>query len=84
MSFTVVWTPAAEQDLARIWLAAKDRAAVTSSANAIDRTLRKRPDAVGELRFDTVRTLALPPLGVDYDVLEHDRLVYVLGVWDMV
>jgi plasmid stabilization system protein ParE len=81
MNFTVLWTPAAEQELAAIWLAASDRTGVTAAANAIDRLLAKEPEAVGDLRFDTVRTLGIPPLGADYEVLAEDRLVYVLSVW---
>lgn len=81
MKFTVVWTPAAEQDLAALWLNADDRNAVSSAANSIERLLRHSPNAVGETFFDTVRTIVVPPLGVDYEVSDQDRLVYVLSVW---
>lgn len=81
MSFTVIWTPAAEQELAAIWLSAPDRSAVTAAANAIDWLLRRDPEAIGDQRFDTVRSLGVPPLGADYEVLLQDRLVYVLSVW---
>lgn len=81
MIFTVVWTPAAEQDLAAMWLNAGDRNAVSWAANCIERLLRHSPNAVGETFFDTVRTVAVPPLGVDYEVSDQDRLVYVLSVW---
>lgn len=82
MTFTIIWTPAAEQELAAIWLAASDRTAVTSAADAIDRLLRRNAADVGTPRFDTVRSIALPPIGVDYEVLAADRLVYVLTVWE--
>lgn len=82
MSFTVIWTPAAEQDLAALWLTAKDRTAVTSAASEIDRLLQRIPEALGESRFDTVRSFVFPPLGIDFEVLAQDRLVYVLSVWD--
>lgn len=81
MRFTVVWTPAAEQDLAAMWINAGDRNAVSLAANGIERLLRHNPNAVGETYFDTVRTVAIPPLGVDYEVSDEDRLVYVLSVW---
>jgi hypothetical protein len=82
MRFTVLWTPAAEQNLAAVWLDADDRDAVTSAANTIDRLLAQDPESHGEARFDTVRTLTVAPLGVDYEVLEGDCIVYVLTVWD--
>ncbi|HEV3339060.1 MAG TPA: hypothetical protein VG125_01850 [Pirellulales bacterium] len=44
--------------------------------------MARNPESVGELRFDTVRTLAIPPLGVDYEVVDQDRIVYVLSVWN--
>jgi plasmid stabilization system protein ParE len=82
MKFTVVWTPMAERDLAAVWLDASDRNEVSTAAHGIDRLLKDNPNAVGEIRFDTVRTLIVPPLGVDYDVSKQDRLVYVLSVWN--
>jgi len=51
-------------------------------ANTIDQLLKQNPLAIGEVRFDTVRSLAVAPLGVDFEVLEQDRLVYVLSVWE--
>jgi len=83
MRFTVIWTMAAEQDLAAIWLDAVDRDGVSSVANTIDQLLKQNPLAIGEVRFDTVRSLAVAPLGVDFEVLEQDRLVYVLSVWEV-
>lgn len=47
----------------------------------IDRLLTRDPETMGEARFDTVRTLAIPPLGVDYEVIVDDRLIYVLSAW---
>jgi hypothetical protein len=79
--YTVVWTPAAEEDLAALWLTAPDRTAVTSAANTIDVVLANDPDQQGESRYDTVRELFVPPLGVDFDVQEPDRMVYVLSAW---
>ena len=83
MRYTVVWTPAAEQDLAAVWLDAEDRQAVTSASNLIDRLLASDPDTRGETRFDTVRTLVVSPLGVDFEFIEEDRIVWVLSVWDL-
>lgn len=82
MKFTVIWTPTAEKDLAAAWVdRAQDRAAITRAASSIDTLLRHDPQLQGESRYDTVRILPIPPLGVDFDVNEQDRLVYVLTVW---
>ncbi len=72
MRFTVLWTPPAEQNLASVWMASPDRNAVTSAANTIDRLLSEDPETRGEVRFDTVRTLSILPLGVDFEVIEAD------------
>jgi plasmid stabilization system protein ParE len=81
--WTVVWKPSAEQHLAAIWLAASDRAGVTAAANRIDRLLATDPEKLGHAHFDTVRIFRLPPLGVEFEVIEQDRLVWVLAAWDV-
>lgn len=81
MIFTVLWTSDAEQELAAIWLNAADRSAVTSAAHSIDALLRVDPQTRGESRQEEVRVLFAPPLGVDFEVVEGDRIVYVLAVW---
>ena len=81
MRYTVIWTPAAEQNLAAVWTAALDRNAMTSAANIVDQLLAKDPETRGELRFDTVRSFAIVPLGVDFEIVELDRIVYVLSAW---
>ena len=70
----------AEERLAALWLAADDRAALASASNAIDRVLTRDPENAGDLCFDTVRTLNLHPLAVDFEVLETERRVHVLTV----
>ena len=81
MTFTVLWTPRAERDLTSIWTSAKDRTAVSSAANGLDALLRSEPQNKGESRFGTVRVVFVPPLGIDLQVMEKDRKVYVLRVW---
>lgn len=83
MKYNVVWTEPAEQELAALWMGAPDRGAVNSASSEIDRRLATDPDQCGEVCFDTVRTLNVPPLGVDFEVVEADRIVYVLTVWDL-
>jgi plasmid stabilization system protein ParE len=81
MKFSVVWTPTAQDDLARIWLQASDRSAVSSAAQTIDQALERDPQEQGESRRESVRVLMVTPLGVDFEVIEEDRRVYVLTVW---
>ncbi len=83
MSFTVIWTTAAKNELANIWMSAINRNAVTAAAHTVDQLLGTTPQAFGSSRYDTVRTLIVRPLGVDYEVLALDRIVYVLTVWDL-
>jgi plasmid stabilization system protein ParE len=81
MRYTVLWVRRAEEDLAAIWTGAANRNAIASAANTIDALLREDPESRGESRQGALRILFVPPLGVDFEVFEEDRLVRVLGVW---
>ena len=48
MKYTVVWRPAAQQALARLWTAGPDRADIAAASNAIDRALKYDPSTKGE------------------------------------
>jgi len=80
MRFTVTWHPAAEQELAEIWLQAADRNQVTHAANLLDRALASDPLAPGE-EFYGDRLLVALPLAVTYTVSQADRTVQILQVW---
>jgi hypothetical protein len=80
MKYTVVWIPAAEAQLASIWINSIDRSAVTAAANAIDDSLRTDPILRGETLMRTIRVLVEEPLQVKYFVYEDDRIVRVLSV----
>jgi plasmid stabilization system protein ParE len=81
MTFTVVWVMYAQNELARIWNNAPDRAAVAAAANRIDSLLRRNPIALGESRGGTTRVFFEPPLAITFRISEPDRMVYVLDVW---
>jgi plasmid stabilization system protein ParE len=81
MRYTVLWTPTAERRLTEIWLAAPDRREVTAAAARLDNLLRKDAHTCGESRSGDVRVTFELPLGIDFEVLEADRIVYVLTVW---
>jgi hypothetical protein len=81
VKYTVTWAPSAERHLAVLWAAASDRDAVSRASNTIDFFLARDPESRGEPSFDTVRVLTVPPLGVDFEVREPDRIVFVMTVW---
>lgn len=82
MTFDVDWRPGAEQDLAAVWLASMDREAVTKASDEVDNVLMHFPNSAGEPSYDTVRIFTHPPLAVEFEVIEEDRKVLVLSVWD--
>lgn len=43
MNFTIIWSEAAIDDLARIWMSATDRDAITRAAEDVDRLLSRAP-----------------------------------------
>jgi len=80
MRFTVVWTKAAEAQLASIWINSLDRSAVTAASDAIDVALRTDPVLRGETLTSATRVQIEEPLFVKYRVYEDDRIVKVLSV----
>jgi hypothetical protein len=82
MNYAVVWIAEAEQELAAAWLASADRNAVTRAANILDQRLRVDPLNTGESRLSSVQRVAYePPLGIEFEVVEDDKKVRVLGAW---
>ena len=81
MNHTVVWLPAAERDLAELWLNSDQRDAITLASQQLERLLRNDPNNEGEDRPHQRRILFEAPLGVIYRVLQADRVVIVLRVW---
>ena len=81
MRWTVLWTPSAEGQLARIWLDADDRQAVRAAADSLDTEMSQSAMSVGESRSGGVRVAFATPLAVELEVVEQDRIVYVLSVW---
>ncbi|MBI3466265.1 MAG: hypothetical protein HY000_24895 [Planctomycetes bacterium] len=81
MNFAVLWKPKAEQALAKVWMDAADRGAITAAARSIDEQLRIDPTNAGESRSDGLRILLAPPLGVKFTVDEPKHRVYVTALW---
>ena len=81
MKWTVVYHPAAENELIDLWLAAPDQADVTYAANLIERRLRRDPYTYSESRDDNSRIMIESPLAFGYDVSDDDCMVTVWSVW---
>jgi plasmid stabilization system protein ParE len=80
MSFTVVWNPSAESQLAEIWLNSNDRAGISNAVNEIDKELRRAPVLLGESRSGGRRIVITRQLVVFFRVDEADRVVRVFSV----
>jgi hypothetical protein len=78
--FTVVWHADATDELARLWIAATDRQALRSAADAIDYELAVDAPLKGSGIPDSLRQLTVAPLRVLFAVSEADRMVRVLEV----
>lgn len=83
MRYKVLWTSLAEDDLAAIWLAARDRINVSSSARRMDEGLALDALHQGESREGTMRIVFQPPLAAHIDVAQSEHTVHVLRVWRM-
>ena len=80
MKFTVVRKPAAERQLANLWLDATDRKALTSASEQLEAALATRPEEIGESRPLDCRLVFVEPLAVTFRVTAADRLVEVVSV----
>jgi len=82
MNYDVRWDATAENELAAIWLAATDRAAVTHAAAWIEGQLVQTPLRLGTPQTSSVHRVAFQhPLGVEFEVIEDDKRVIVRAVF---
>ena len=81
MSYTVVWRPEAEDELARLWNAATDRGAVAVAADSFDAAIGRNPLDVGESIGGPSRMTFVDPLAFIFDVFPQLRQVLVKTVW---
>lgn len=81
MSYTVIWKPKAEQDLAQIWLSASDQNQVTNAANKMDALLAYDPMGQGESREGDLCVFFEYPLAIYFRVVEKDKKVEIGAVW---
>ena len=81
MKFSVSWTPAAEQDLADLWLNHPQlQREISDAANRVDVRLRDTPENEGESRVGKVRLVVVDPLLVEFNVIADDLRVTVVAV----
>ncbi|HVL12842.1 MAG TPA: hypothetical protein VM529_09760 [Gemmata sp.] len=80
MNFRVVWTRAARDQLASVWLAHPDRAGVTAAAHRIDGLLGRDPAGQGEERPNDRRIMFESPLVVIYRIDAANNKVVVSHV----
>ena len=77
MKYRLVYRRRATRSLARIWLAADDRAAVTRAGDRLERYLTNDPLGVGESRSGDDRVIVVDPLVAFYTVDAPNRKVVV-------
>lgn len=78
--YTVISVPEAEDELASIWMADKDRDRVSAAANAADRLLGENPLQDSVFLGEQLRRRDVPPLRFYFEVREEDRLVVISNV----
>jgi hypothetical protein len=82
MNYHVEWTEEAENDLAALWNAATDQAALTAASNWLDRHLASDPLHFGGPWVSSVHRIAVrDPIGIEFEVIEDDKRVIVHGVF---
>lgn len=82
MRCQVTWGALAEQMLANIWLASKDRHAISRAVAELEKHLAIRPLELGESRASSVQRVAFwLPIGIEYEVIADDNRVVVQGVF---
>lgn len=79
MRYTVVWTKAAENQLAFYWTNTSQRNAISEAANRIDRDLRNDPDQK-VVPYEEFHLYRVSPLAVLLRIVPDDRIVQVIQV----
>ncbi len=80
MRYTVVYAPSAQDELARLWMQALDRQAVSDAANRIDLALAVDPQTKATPFYGDWLFIDAP-LAVVFAVRADDCIVEVTQVW---
>jgi hypothetical protein len=78
--YTVTTPAAVENELARLWINARDRAAVSRAADKLDRELCVDAGQKGRPAYSGLRQLAIGPLIAEFSVNENDRIVTIWSI----
>lgn len=78
--FRVEWEPAAEDELARIWLDATDPPAITKAQAQADQLLARDPVKYGRHLSEGLYSIQIPPLVLTYAIDLMDRTVEVAWI----
>jgi hypothetical protein len=78
--FGVEWEPAAEDELARLWLRFSDPAAVTAAQAQADLLLSRDPFKYGRHLSEGLYSIEVPPLVLTYSIDQANHRVEVSWV----
>jgi hypothetical protein len=78
--FRVEWGPAAEDELARIWLRSSDPSAISAAQARADQLLSRDPMRNGRHLSEGLYCIDAPPLVLTYTIDQASRLVEVAWV----
>jgi hypothetical protein len=78
--YDLIWLPDAEDQLAEIWLRARDRADVTAAQAEIDARLAHDPATKGSEVAEGLRQITVPPLKAFFEVHEVQHQVHITAV----
>jgi mRNA-degrading endonuclease RelE of RelBE toxin-antitoxin system len=78
--YTVTYARHALQELARLWLSAFDRRAITKAGHEVDQMLRDDASQKGSPVGSKYRQLVVGPIVIEFSVEEDDRTVTVWTV----
>ena len=84
MNYSVLWPKESLDELATAWMSSSDRDAVTEASYLLEQELQNDPYACGFDRgVPTDRTAVHLPLGIEFEIIEEDKLVRILRVWSL-
>lgn len=83
MRYSVIWSAAAEHELAVLWLNSSDRERLARAADQLDQELRRDALHAGESREEDFRIAIAPPIAIQFRVNEDLRMAAVVHVWQI-
>lgn len=81
--FHVEWVQKALDELTVIWMQADSalRKAITAATHALDQQLQSDPYSQSESRDGKQRVMFASPLGIQIEIDDKQRIVWVVHVW---